>query len=551
MATIIPALTLGSLSYLQNTRFLNEKIEQGLRDIASQTARELDLWIKERLYDVRVFSSSYIVSENLVTILRNRGARLENLVAQSMLQEYLRSVREKFTDYKELMILDLSGGLLATSASNDAPPGLPPNWKDQVLLKEPVVGGVYFDPQLQARVMLIADPILSADNELLGVLGAKIAAAAIDKVLATYTQSNVDELIMIDPDGLMMASSRETALDARAAILDGLPVGRLFAQPSRSRDYNGADGAEVIGTLQIVPTLGWGVVAQMDKALAFARVERLQKLTVTIVLALLAGLGLCAYLLGLTIVRPLRRLSEGAEQVASGNLDVDLPVRSRSEVGFLTQVFNHMVARLRRSHEELDSVNQKLKEKNKALHQLSITDDLTGLYNRKHLMETLSSEVIRSGRHRHPFTLLIIDIDHFKQVNDTHGHQSGDEVLCRLANVFRETIRDCDYVARYGGEEFIALLTEIEPETSIEAAERIRKRTAQETIYNGKESISVTVSIGAAFFPRDGDTPQTLIQKADRALYAAKASGRNQIRKAVDQETGASRRGPIRLFEKN
>ena len=94
-------------------------------------------------------------------------------------------------------------------------------------------------------------------------------------------------------------------------------------------------------------------------------------------------------------------------------------------------------------------------------------------------------------------------------------------------------------------------MTEIEPETSIEAAERIRKRTAQETIYNGKESISVTVSIGAAFFPRDGDTPQTLIQKADRALYAAKESGRNQIRKAVDQETGASRRGPIRLFEKN
>ncbi len=551
VATIIPALTLGSLSYLQNTRFLNEKIEQGLRDVASQAARELDLWIKERLYDVRVFSSSYIVSENLVTILRNRGARLENLVAQSMLQEYLTSVRQKFIDYQELMILDLNGNLLATSAASDTPPNLPPNWKEQVLLKEPVMGQVYFDPQLKTRVMLIADPILAANNELLGVLGAKLAAASIDNVLAAYTQTDIDELVMIDRDGRMMASSRTPAPLPHGKSLEGLPIHSLYQHPSQPLTYSGPNGATVIGTLQIVPALQWGVVAQMDKVKAFARVDRLQKLTLTIVVALLAGLGLCAYLLGLTIVRPLRRLSEGAEQVAGGNLDVDLPVSSRSEVGFLTQVFNHMVARLRRSREELDNVNQELKEKNKALHQLSITDDMTGLYNRKHLMETLSSEVIRSGRHKHPFTLLIIDIDHFKQVNDTYGHQRGDEVLCRLATVFRETIRDCDYVARYGGEEFIVLLTEIEPETSLEAAERIRKRTAQETMAGGEESISVTVSIGAAFFPGDGDTPQALIHEADRALYAAKEAGRNEIRKAADPIPDDVRPGTIRLLEKN
>jgi diguanylate cyclase (GGDEF)-like protein len=550
VATIIPALTLGSLSYLQNTRFLNEKIEQGLRDIAGQTARELDLWLKERIYDVRVFSSSYIVSENLVTIRRTQGERLENLVALSMLKEYLKSVRQKFTDYRELMILDLDGRLLATSASQDTPPSLPPDWKAQVLMKKPVVGEVYFDPRLKTRVMLIADPILGADNELLGVLGAKLAAAAIDQVLAADTQTEIDALFMIDPDGRLMASSRPTALALHTAPRDGLPFRKLFQLPSRPLTYDGRDGTSVIGTLQVVPTLHWGIVAELNRDRAFARVAHLQKLTLTIVVALLAGLGLCAYLLGLSIVRPLRRLSEGAEQVAGGNLDIDLPVRSRSEVGFLTQVFNHMVARLRRSRAELDSANQMLKEKNRALHQLAITDDLTGIFNRKHLMETLSSEVIRSGRHQHPFTLLIIDIDHFKRVNDTYGHPKGDDVLCRLATVFRETIRDCDYVARYGGEEFIVLLTEIEPQTSMIAAERIRKRTAQETIPSDAESISVTVSIGAAFFPGDGDNPQKLIQEADRALYAAKEDGRNTVRRAGD--SGRARRppGPIRLIEK-
>jgi diguanylate cyclase (GGDEF)-like protein len=550
VATFIPALTLGSLSYLQNTRFLNEKIEQGLRDIAGQTARELDLWLKERLYDVRVFSSSYIVSENLVTMRRTQGAGLENLVALGMLQEYLKSVRQKFTDYRELMILDLDGRLLATSASQGTPPGLPPDWKAQVLMKKPVVGEVYFDPRLKSRVMLIADPILGSDNTLLGILGAKLAAAAIDQVLAADTQAEIDDLYMIDPDGRLMASSRPTALASHAAPRDGLPFRKLFQLPSRPLTYDGRDGTTVIGTLQIVPALQWGIVAELNRDRAFARVARLQKLTLALVVALLAGLGLCAYLLGLTIVRPLRRLSEGAEQVAGGNLDIDLPVHSRSEVGFLTQVFNHMVARLRRSHEELDSVNQMLKEKNRALHQLSITDDLTGIFNRKHLMETLSSEVIRSGRHQHPFTLLIIDIDHFKRVNDTYGHPKGDDVLCRLAAVFRETIRDCDYVARYGGEEFIVLLTEIEPQTSMIAAERIRKRTAQETIPSGAESISVTVSIGAAFFPGDGDTPSKLIQEADRALYAAKEAGRNTVCQAGDAGRVHRRPGPIRLIEK-
>ncbi|MGD9096659.1 MAG: diguanylate cyclase [Desulfobacterales bacterium] len=551
VATIIPALTLGSLSYLQTTRFLNEKIDQGLRDIASQSAREFDLWIKERLYDMRVFSSSYVVSENLATVLRDHGARLETLVAENRLREYLRSVRQKFTDYRELMIVDLGGNLLATSLSNGAPPNLPPDWQDRVRMKQPVVGKVHFDPLLKEHVMLIADPILAADNQLLGVLGAKLAAAAVDQVLADQVQTDIDDLLMIDRHGRLMASSRQSARTASAARMETVPSGRLFAHPSDPITYTAPGGSTVIGTLQIVPTLGWGIVAETNRQKAFARVDRLQQLTLVIVAGLLAGLGLGAYFLGLTIVRPLRRLSEGAAQVATGNLDIDLPVRTRSEVGFLTQVFNHMVARLRRSREELDSVNQTLQEKNKALHQLSITDDLTGLYNRKHLMETLSGEVIRSGRHQHPFTLLMIDIDHFKRVNDTHGHPQGDEVLRRLAAVFRETIRDCDYVARYGGEEFIVLLTEIEPHTSMVAAERIRRRSAQESILSGDASINVTVSIGAAFFPGDGDTPQKLIQAADRALYDAKETGRNQIKKAAGRRTAVRRSGPIRLIEKS
>ena len=123
--------------------------------------------------------------------------------------------------------------------------------------------------------------------------------------------------------------------------------------------------------------------------------------------------------------------------------------------------------------------------------------------------------------------------------------------LTRGWGIVAETIRDCDYVARYGGEAFIVLLTEIEPQTSMVAAERIRRRSAQETILSGDASINVMVSIGAAFSPGDGDTPRKLIQEADRAPYDAGKAGRNKIIKAADRKRAAPRSKTIRLGEKS
>jgi diguanylate cyclase (GGDEF)-like protein len=271
-------------------------------------------------------------------------------------------------------------------------------------------------------------------------------------------------------------------------------------------------------------------------------------MTLILVGCLLVGIGLCAYLLGATIVTPLRRLTHGADQVAAGNLGVELPVKTHSEVGYLTQVFNHMVDRLRRSREELDSVNTELQEKNTKLHQLAITDELTGLFNRKHLMETLNAEVTRSKRNERSFALLVIDIDHFKSVNDTYGHQKGDEVLRLLAGIFHDTVRSCDYVARYGGEEFIAMLPEVGAEGGREVAERIRARVARESI--NRRGDRVTVSIGMAVFAEHGDNPQTLFQQADQALYAAKAAGRNRVVTATGEKKSDPIKGPIRLIPK-
>jgi len=544
-ATIIPAITLGSLSYLQNTRFLSEKISQELRDATAQVSREIDLLIKEKLYDVRVFASSYIISENLVKMLRTEGTQVEHLAAMSLIQEYLQSVRAKFADYGELMILDLDGRLIASSAATQDELALPTGWRERIDEGQAVIGEAAYDRALHTRVVLVADAIRAPGGDTIGILGAKLSLEAMDRLLAAFSQAATWETYLVNAQGKVLADSHLFSVPSREVSLERGSIAKLYGHPGRAVTYTSYEGPTVIGTLKVVPSLKWGVVAEMDKTRAFSQIEALQRMTLVLVGGLLIGIGLCAYLLGLTIVRPLRRLTRGADQVAAGNLDVDLPVHTRSEVGYLTQVFNHMVARLRLSRKELDDVNAELQAKNRELHQLSITDELTGLYNRKHMMETLSSEIIRSKRNGHTFALLVADIDHFKRINDTFGHQKGDEVLRLLGGVFRDTVRSCDYVARYGGEEFIMMLPEVGAAGGREVAERIRECVARERI--SPKGDRITISIGMAMFPAHGESPEELFQRADQALYAAKTSGRNQVATAADRDAPEQNQGPIRL----
>jgi len=154
-----------------------------------------------------------------------------------------------------------------------------------------------------------------------------------------------------------------------------------------------------------------------------------------------------------------------------------------------------------------------------------VTDALTGLYNRRHLMGTLANEVQRSRRLRRTFSVLLADVDHFKQYNDTHGHLAGDAALVTIAEILRRTTRGVDSVARYGGEEFVVMLIEAPLSTALIVAERIRARVAAEAFDGGP----MTVSVGAAEYPAHGDTPEELIASADAAMYEAKNAGRDQV----------------------
>jgi diguanylate cyclase (GGDEF)-like protein len=168
------------------------------------------------------------------------------------------------------------------------------------------------------------------------------------------------------------------------------------------------------------------------------------------------------------------------------------------------------------------------------LRQQSIRDPLTGLYNRRYLEETLERELLRASRNKRKVGLMMIDIDHFKQFNDTCGHPAADRVLSAISHLFTSCIRREDLVCRYGGEEILIMLPETDLETTWQRAQMIREKVAQLHVqYQGQVLGATSISIGIGIFPDHGQTPEALIHSADKALYRAKNNGRNRVEVAA------------------
>ncbi len=160
-------------------------------------------------------------------------------------------------------------------------------------------------------------------------------------------------------------------------------------------------------------------------------------------------------------------------------------------------------------------------------------DSLTGLLTRDSLFLALEIELRRAVTYKHPLSVLMMDLDRFKRVNDTYGHLVGSRMLTLVGRIIRENLRMVDVSGRYGGEEFITYLAETSPEMAVAAAERIRKGLEGQTLQNGKARVNITISIGVSCYPGNGSDVTTLVACADSALYRAKEGGRNRVIKAV------------------
>jgi len=198
---------------------------------------------------------------------------------------------------------------------------------------------------------------------------------------------------------------------------------------------------------------------------------------------------------------------------------------------YLAKPYNPLELRARvASMLRIKVLQDKIIAKRKELEALSITDDLTGLYNHRALQQRLKDEFLRAQRYNEPLSTLMIDIDHFKAVNDDHGHLFGDYVLAQLAKVFLANLREIDICARYGGEEFMIILPQTHFSGSLTVADRIWRAAAAHDFRDGRDETRITISIGISFFPnRTVGSVEQLVACADQALYQAKREGRNRI----------------------
>jgi diguanylate cyclase (GGDEF)-like protein len=255
----------------------------------------------------------------------------------------------------------------------------------------------------------------------------------------------------------------------------------------------------------------------------------------------------------------LRHLSWQVQRIAEGDLSQRVAF-----MGDFAAAFNMMVEHINQSHETLEQHADKLAQQRKAalnlmldaqssrtemeemyqrlqdqlvenqalqamLHEQTIRDDLTGLYNRRYLEETLRRELARADRENYPVSVIMLDIDHFKNLNDTYGHQAGDIVLQTLGKQLLFRTRFSDIPCRYGGEEFVIIMPNVAIETALKRAEELRAFFAETKIIYEDQTIQATFSAGLSVHPRDDFTADGLIHAADVAMYAAKSAGRNSI----------------------
>jgi diguanylate cyclase (GGDEF)-like protein len=258
----------------------------------------------------------------------------------------------------------------------------------------------------------------------------------------------------------------------------------------------------------------------------------------------LAGIALATILLLLGawygtevfVLRNIRTLLDTARRVRSGDLGARTGLHhEKDELNQVGREIDEMAETLQRRDLELKKALQELQEQ-------AITDPLTGLHNTRYLRDLLPREMLRAKRKDSPLAAIMIDVDHFRRVNDSLGHQAGDEVLKELGALFKKSIRGgSDIACRYGGEEFAIILADATSEGARRRAEDIRAAVKRlELRYGSKPVGGLTVSLGVALFPYHADQATTLLRKADEALYQAKSAGRDRV---VVSDAGDAPRG--------
>lgn len=406
----------------------------------------------------------------------------------------------------------------------EAPPGynaVERPWYRAAVASAPAIsGGIpYQDIKSGEWLVSFSRTLTDRNGETVGVMAIDAGMDSVVTALSVMDEHYPTAYnFVIDRTGLILIHQQEALREQKAD-----PV---LSAVALSRDSSGFIEYDFAGERRIawytrLETLDWVVVTAVKKSAVFGQVYAITALSlVPVVVITLVAAWVASYLLSKHIIAPLNELLVRVEKTARG---LELPAVSSelpgNEIGTIARAIEEL------THETLYQKNLELRRKNEMLETLSRTDQLTGIANRRRTAQVLEEEIERSGRYQKSFCVLLFDIDLFKNVNDTYGHDVGDQVLVMVGEAVEAAIRRTDTFGRWGGEEFLIICPEASLATALVVAEKVHAAVKNARFPHG---LNITVSMGICEY-RQGQSMQELLVAVDYKMYEAKNSGRNRI----------------------
>jgi diguanylate cyclase (GGDEF)-like protein len=528
-------VVLAAVGALISGRQVHDAASLRLSDLAFTFSDRLDRTITQRMGTLQLLTSL----PELKKVWTGDPADMRGVLDRS--RDYIPGASWLGYATADGIVRSAAGGLLEGQSVMDRPwfrEGLAgPAYEDvhEARLLAPLLGP---SPDGQPyRFVDIATPVKNERGNPIGVLGLHLSWGWIADIRTALVKSQTGvtglDISIVAKDGTVLLAGARESQAMSPATLAGM------ARTPRGAFMEGAGRREeLVGYSRIasIHQLGWFVVARQPAQAAFASAQTLVGTIIGIgVLVAIAGFVGAVIIAG-RVSTPIRRLTEKADRIGRDSTDMLPRVRGSLEVVQLSSALRSLILRLGKAEKHTADVEtraaddaRRLESDIAALRSIVDVDGLSGLLNRRGFMKFADDAMAQYRRYDRPFAVLMIDIDHFKRVNDTHGHAAGDAAIQAVAYAIESAIRPSDKAARFGGEEFVVLLREISLAAVEEAAERVRAAVAATPVEHNDVNLLVTVSVGVAIAePRDRDI-QDIIERADLALYSAKGAGRNRV----------------------
>lgn len=534
--SVVPIILIGALTYSYVKQAMEQSVIDGLHEIVELQEANLFLYLDRQKSITHAFSSDGLIREASETLRANPG---DKEMITALRQHLVHNKVPLSEDVQAIEILSPAGIVLASTM--EAGVGVDRS-REQYFLhgKEDIyITDVHRHdegiPGYEISAPLFSN---SEPQRVVGVLVNHFAVSTIKKLfsgkyaldLGARTQSrglgSTGETYLVNKERLMISDSLFVEDASFHQQVDTYPV-TMGIEHNRDvkgiwQDYRGVD---VVGASMVLSIDGfsWILVSEQNVDEAFASITRLRQ-TYAIIIIISSMLALwVSVVVSRKIAHPIGLLKRNLEQAGENRGNVHMTdMNNDDEIGFFARKF--------------DDIQQQKEQ----LETLSNSDGLTGLFNHRHMKEHLEAEFNRSCRYKTPLCCILLDIDHFKSINDTYGHLFGDHVLQGVAAVIADCCRKSDIMARYGGEEFVILLPNTDLAQARGVAEKLFTTISSVDYCDDEHRISITVSMGISTFNDEHRTYNDMLAEADEAMYRAKNSGRNRICVAGDEERQVS-----------